>query len=40
VDRAIRVLPHHPGYGDSGTSTERDIHNLVLHYIELFDQLG
>jgi pimeloyl-ACP methyl ester carboxylesterase len=35
------LIPHHPGYGDSddleGLS---DVHDLVLHYTELFDQLG
>ena len=35
------IAPHHPGYGESGDSKEiRTIHDYVLHYLELFDQLG
>ncbi len=35
------LLPHHPGYGESGDLDDlHDIHDLVLHYTELFDQLG
>ena len=39
---ACRVLlPYHPGYGQSGDYDDlRDIHDLVLHYTELFDLLG
>ncbi len=39
--RAFRVLiPFHPGYGESGDLEGlREVHDLVLHYIELFDQL-
>jgi pimeloyl-ACP methyl ester carboxylesterase len=35
------LVPHHPGFGESG-DIERlhDVHDLVLHYTELFDQLG
>jgi pimeloyl-ACP methyl ester carboxylesterase len=38
----FRVLvPYHPGFGESGDIEGlHDIHDLVLHYIELFDQLG
>jgi pimeloyl-ACP methyl ester carboxylesterase len=35
------LIPHHPGYGDSGDLEGlQDVHDLVLHYVELFDQLG
>ena len=35
------LLPHHPGYGESGDIDDlRDVHDLVLHDTELFDQLG
>jgi pimeloyl-ACP methyl ester carboxylesterase len=35
------LIPHHPGYGDSGDLEGlHDVHDLVLHYTELFDQLG
>jgi pimeloyl-ACP methyl ester carboxylesterase len=35
------LVPHHPGYGASGDMEGlRDLHDLVLHYVELFDQLG
>jgi pimeloyl-ACP methyl ester carboxylesterase len=41
TERYRVLIPHHPGYGDSGDIDGlRDIHDLVLHYIELFDQLG
>jgi pimeloyl-ACP methyl ester carboxylesterase len=34
------LIPHHPGYGESGDIEHlRDVHDLVLHYTELFDQL-
>ena len=35
------LVPHHPGYGESGDLAElREVHDLVLHYTDLFDQLG
>lgn len=35
------LIPHHPGYGDSGDLEGlTEVHDLVLHYVELFDQLG
>jgi pimeloyl-ACP methyl ester carboxylesterase len=35
------LIPHHPGYGDSGDLDGlHEVHDLVLHYVELFDQLG
>lgn len=40
--RRFRVLiPHHPGFGASAEDPlVTDIHDYVLHYVELFDQLG
>jgi len=41
--KKFRVLiPHHPGFGASADDAAviTDIHDYVLHYIELFDQLG
>jgi pimeloyl-ACP methyl ester carboxylesterase len=41
TERYRVLIPHHPGYGDSGDLDGlREVHDLVLHYIELFDQLG
>jgi pimeloyl-ACP methyl ester carboxylesterase len=41
TDRFRVLLPHHPGYGESGDMDGlHDVHDLVLHYTELFDQLG
>jgi pimeloyl-ACP methyl ester carboxylesterase len=35
------LIPFHPGYGESGDLTElHEIHDLVLHYTALFDELG
>jgi pimeloyl-ACP methyl ester carboxylesterase len=35
------LIPHHPGFGDSGDLDGLgEVHDLVLHYVELFDQLG
>jgi pimeloyl-ACP methyl ester carboxylesterase len=35
------LIPFHPGYGESGDLDElREVHDVVLHYTELFDQLG
>jgi pimeloyl-ACP methyl ester carboxylesterase len=35
------LIPHHPGFGESGDLDGlREVHDVVLHYIELFDQLG
>jgi pimeloyl-ACP methyl ester carboxylesterase len=34
------VVPYHPGFGESGDDpTFTDIHDYVLHYLELFDIL-
>jgi pimeloyl-ACP methyl ester carboxylesterase len=41
TERFRVLIPHHPGYGDSGDLDGlQDVHDLVLHYVELFDQLG
>jgi pimeloyl-ACP methyl ester carboxylesterase len=41
IERYRVLIPHHPGYGDSGDLDGlQDVHDLVLHYTELFDQLG
>jgi pimeloyl-ACP methyl ester carboxylesterase len=41
TERHRVLIPHHPGYGESGDLDGlREVHDLVLHYIELFDQLG
>ncbi len=39
---SFRVLiPYHPGFGESGDLEGlRDVGDMVLHYVELFDQLG
>ena len=35
------LMPFHPGYGESGDYDDlQSVHDLVLHYTELFDQLG
>jgi pimeloyl-ACP methyl ester carboxylesterase len=35
------LIPFHPGFGESGDLDELcEVHDLVLHYTELFDQLG
>jgi pimeloyl-ACP methyl ester carboxylesterase len=41
TERYRVLIPHHPGFGDSGDLEGlHDVHDLVLHYTELFDQLG
>ena len=35
------VIPYHPGFGESADAPEfTDIHDYVLHYLELFEALG
>jgi len=35
------VIPFHPGFGESGDDpTMTDLHDYVMHYLELFDALG
>ena len=34
------IVPHHPGFGESGDDpTFTDLHDYVMHYLELFDVL-
>lgn len=34
------LIPHHPGYGESDDLDGlQELHDLVIHYVELFDQL-
>jgi pimeloyl-ACP methyl ester carboxylesterase len=41
TDRFRVIVPHHPGYGESGDDpTFTDLHDYVMHYLELFDALG
>lgn len=41
TERFRVLIPHHPGYGDSDDLEGlHEVHDLVLHYVELFDQLG
>ena len=40
AERFKVYIPFHPGFGDSGDDPEIvDMHDYVLHYLELFDQL-
>jgi pimeloyl-ACP methyl ester carboxylesterase len=35
------LIPHHPGFGLSGDLDGlHEVHDFVLHYVDLFDQLG
>jgi pimeloyl-ACP methyl ester carboxylesterase len=35
------LIPFHPGYGESGDLADlHEVHDLVLHYTALFDELG
>jgi pimeloyl-ACP methyl ester carboxylesterase len=35
------LIPFHPGYGESGDLDDlREVHDVVIHYTDLFDQLG
>jgi pimeloyl-ACP methyl ester carboxylesterase len=41
TERFRVLIPHHPGYGDSDDLDGlHEVHDLVLHYVELFNQLG
>ena len=41
ADRFQVLVPYHPGFGESADDTRvREIHDYVLHYLELLDQLG
>jgi pimeloyl-ACP methyl ester carboxylesterase len=40
TDRFRVLMPYHPGFGESGDDDGlREVHDLVLHYTELFDML-
>ena len=35
------IVPYHPGFGESGDEPSfTETHDYVMHYLELFDQLG
>ncbi|MCV9940671.1 alpha/beta hydrolase [Boseaceae bacterium BT-24-1] len=39
TDRKV-IIPHHPGFGESGDDEKiNSVHDYVLHYLDLFDQL-
>jgi len=41
AERFRLIVPYHPGYGPSADDPSVDsIHDYVLHYLDLFDQLG
>ena len=40
ADKYRVIVPYHPGFGESGDDpTFTDIHDYVMHYLELFDAL-
>jgi len=40
TDKFKVVVPYHPGFGESGDDpTFTDLHDYVMHYLELFDAL-
>jgi len=40
ADKHRVIVPYHPGFGESGDDpTFSDIHDYVMHYLELFDLL-
>jgi pimeloyl-ACP methyl ester carboxylesterase len=40
TDRFRVIVPYHPGFGESGDDpTFTDLHDYVMHYLELFDAL-
>jgi len=41
ADKFRVILPFHPGFGESGDDPAMtDIHDYVMHYVELLDLLG
>ena len=41
ADQFQVLIPYHPGFGESGDDPRvREMHDYVLHYLELLDQLG
>ena len=40
TDKFRVIVPYHPGFGESGDDpTFTDLHDYVMHYLELFDML-
>ncbi|HEY7549422.1 MAG TPA: alpha/beta fold hydrolase, partial [Hyphomicrobiaceae bacterium] len=40
AERFRVIVPYHPGFGESGDDpTFTDLHDYVMHYLELFDAL-
>jgi pimeloyl-ACP methyl ester carboxylesterase len=40
ADRFRVIVPYHPGFGESGDDpTYTDMHDYIMHYLELFDVL-
>jgi pimeloyl-ACP methyl ester carboxylesterase len=40
ADKFRVIAPYHPGFGESGDDpTFTDLHDYVMHYLELFDEL-
>lgn len=41
TDRYRVIVPYHPGFGESADDPQVDaLHDYVVHYLDLFDQLG
>jgi pimeloyl-ACP methyl ester carboxylesterase len=41
TERFDVIIPFHPGFGDSGDIPDlSDMHDYVMHYLELFDQIN
>ncbi len=41
ADKFRVIIPFHPGFGESGDDPAlSDMHDYVMHYLELFDALG
>ena len=41
TDRFRVIVPYHPGFGESADdATMNEMHDYVMHYLELFDALG
>jgi pimeloyl-ACP methyl ester carboxylesterase len=41
ADKFRVIAPYHPGFGESGDDPSfTDLHDYVMHYLELFDLLG
>jgi pimeloyl-ACP methyl ester carboxylesterase len=41
ADKFKVIVPYHPGFGESGDDPSfTDLHDYVMHYLELFDLIG